>query len=110
MQRYYVDTRTMEVVRAEDIDIKRLAPELYYEYRCGTMEGIIIEKWCVGDDKYLDFAVLIEDPYKNEKRAAHFKLNKVEPLYLKAYTVPPSWFKEQIEKHGGMNYDKWIIR
>lgn len=97
MADYYVDTRTMEVVNTKDINIDILPPESYYEYRCGIQEGIIIEKWCCDDNREIDFATTINNKYKNQERNLHMKKNGVNPVYLKAYTVPPSWYKEQTE-------------
>jgi hypothetical protein len=104
MERYYVNVRTMEVVCEKDINKNKLAPELYYEYRCGVLENIIIEKWYCGDNKFIDFATSTGNPYKDKERATHFKMHGVSPLYLKAYTVPPTWFKEKTEEI--MNSDR----
>ncbi len=101
---YYVDKRTMEVFK--DLDTSYLAPEEYYEYRCGSLEDIITETWYVTDNKakdnkdnkVIDFAFRMGDVLKNSQRAAHFKLHGVTPHYLRCYTVPPSVFNEIISE------------
>jgi len=98
--RYFVDKRIMEVVKEDELDFNMLAPEMYYEYRKGVNEGIIIEKWQLPNGKNIDFASATGDQMKSKQREAHFKRHGCydEYKYLIAYTVPPSWFKEQIEE------------
>jgi hypothetical protein len=90
----------MEIVKEEDIDKRYLAPELYYEYIRGTVEGIIKEVWCVGENRYLDFVTGTNNYNKDIERTAYFKIHKVTPLYLKSYIVPPSWFDIEISRMG----------
>jgi len=94
MSEYYVDARTREVVCKEQLDLNMLAPELYYEYRCGVLDGVITETWYCGNDEVLDFCTTINNPYKDKERSMHFKRHGASPLYLLAYTVPPKWYEE----------------
>ncbi len=93
---YYVDVRIGEVVK--DLDTRNLAPELYYRYRKGTMEDVIIETWSVGGGKALDFATATNNPYKAEEREQHFKRHNATRGHLISYTVPPSWYDEETEE------------
>ncbi|HFD2052096.1 TPA: hypothetical protein ACF2DE_002827 [Clostridium perfringens] len=97
---YHIDLRTNELVKGNPSNY--LAPELFYEY-CFGIEGIIIEKWRVGDDRYLDFAYSIDEDINiiNKSRNAQFEINNIDPecVTLSRYTVPKSVFDEVIKDY-----------
>ena len=100
---YYVDSYAKEVVREK---CKFAAPERYYEYRRGTLEGKIIETYIVSHHPLVvvDFSHLTSDhpsfdPVLLETdRINFFKKHNISRPILYAYTVPPSWYDEEISK------------
>jgi hypothetical protein len=101
MARYYIDARTREVTE----DVSLLAPELYWEYLKGTMEGVIVENWYCGIDEStgspmaISFSHATDLQFVGVARQEHFKRHKANVQYLMSYTVPPSWYDETIAEY-----------
>lgn len=96
MEKYYVDVRSNEITT----DIYNLAPELYYSYEKGTMEGVIIEKYYCGKNECINFSHSYpSDEHVNLERHLHFKKHNASPSYMYAYVVPPSIYEEVIKKY-----------
>ena len=100
--KYFVDKRIMRIVKETDLDMSMLAPEMYYEYRKSSLDGVIKENWYVGNGKCLDFVISLEeiensliDDIVSFKRDLHFKKHNVKPIYLMSYGVPEKWFNEE---------------
>lgn len=96
MDKYYVDKRIMEIVKS--LDTSYMAPELYYEYLCGRDDHTIVEKWACGNQQFINFYVDKNEPHKALARKIHMENHKANPIYLESYTVPKSWFDEEIKK------------
>lgn len=102
---YYVDRFKMEVVKEKDTFAP---PERYYYYRRGTTEDIIKETYIVSFSplQLIDFSYVVGDDriVVSKRRDDLFKENNMSsnPI-LYAYTVPPSWFDQEIAKLEGEN-------
>ena len=98
--KYYVDSRTKEVVRADCIDLSMLAPECYYEYT-ESPDDNVYEKWYCGQDhngNQLQITFAWSPTKGSGERHYHFKRHNAKPQYLISYSVPSEWYKEQIEE------------
>lgn len=97
---YYIDRYLKKLV--EKID-PYAAPERYIEYREGVFENVVKETYVVSYNplKVIDFAYSAheEGDEISIKRNVFFKMNELpNDLILLAYTVPPKWYEEEVEK------------
>ena len=96
---YYIDRYLGRLV--DEID-PYAPPERYIEYREGA-DDVVVEKYVVSYNPLaaIDFAYSTneERDMLSAKRSIFFKMNKLpNDLVLFAYTVPPKWYEEEIEK------------
>lgn len=96
---YYVDRYLGVLVKEKD---NFAPPERYYEYRKG-LDGIIKETYIVSYHplKLIDFSYTTEEDRKlvSIHRDNHFeKYDVSKNAILYAYTVPPEWYEEEVEK------------
>ena len=100
---YYVDRYLGKLVKERD---NFAAPERYYEYRKGE-NGVIIETYIISYNplKLIDFSYVIESDRDMLSicRNNFFKKHGIggySTLY--AYTVPPEWYEEMVNKYERM--------
>lgn len=98
---YYVDTFAGELVKEKEVNAP---PERYYEYRKGTLDGVIIETYIkpCSPLKLLDYARSIDTPsgLAYVERCGILTKNGLPtdaPLFR--YTVPPKWYDEEVAKY-----------
>lgn len=96
---YWVDKSTGKIVSKRD---KSRPLWAYYEYRRGSIDGVIIETYIIGDNPFrqIDFAHCVGGMYVNLKRDYHFKKHGVDRnnVRLHAISVPPKEYDEKIKE------------
>lgn len=97
---YYIDAYLKKIVDKKDF---YAAPERYIEYRVGVFNNMVKETYIASYNPltFIDFAYSAyeERDAISAKRSIFFKMNKLSnDLILFAYTVPPKWYVEEIEK------------
>ena len=101
MSQLYYDNFAYKVVTDTD---EIAPPERYIRVHCGC--DVFIEKWCVGDNRYLDIA------YTPFDRKNHFdysirntmeKNHNVRLQYITDWTVPEEHYKKMLDSLGEEN-------
>ena len=100
---YWVDAFTKELVKEKEVNAP---PERYYEYRKGTLEGVIIETYVKSEEplELLEFSHPTSDTQTviltSVQRREHLKSHGLsENARLYRYTVPPKWYDEEVARY-----------
>lgn len=96
MSQLYYDVFANEVVS----DIDEIAPpERYIRVHCGASD-VFIEKWSVGNGKFLNIAYTRSDRglgMENEIRRCVAEIHNASLQYITDWTVPPEHYKKMQE-------------
>lgn len=98
MPQLYYDTFANEVVTDTD---EIAPPERYIRVHCSHVDnGVFIEKWSIGNGKFLDIAYTRSDRglgMENEIRRCVAKIHNANLQYITDWTVPLEHYKKMKE-------------